>query len=306
MRTFLTSGLNSILATRLAWRWRNQKTLMFALTPRLRVLVIELGGLGDAVHTLPILAALPGPVTVVCRDYVAELFELAGYRVIGIQKSRAGLAHAIAELAGQKWDLIISTCWSTWTTALALQLKANALCGYWRPWRIETFGWQGTAPSVSRNNHLATLRWKAVAPLGIPTPAHPPVAGLAADRDARTNGRVVVIPFCGDARKSLPDAEARRLILGLADPILLGGAAEADRLRHYPGALVTKSIRELLAVLTGARCVISVDTGAMHLAAALGVKTIGIFRTTDPVRCGPISHNATAVRTIAEALDRAR
>ena len=306
MRTLLTSSLNSILATRLIWRWRNKKNPTFSLTSAHSVLVIELGGLGDAVHTLPVLAALSRPVTVVCRDYVAELFELAGYRAIGIQKSRTGLAHAIAALTSQKWDLIISTCWSTWTTALALQLKANALCGYWRPWRIETFGWQGTPPSVSHNNHLATLRWKAVAPLGIPTPAPLPLAGLTAGRDARTNGRTVVVPFCGDARKSLPDTEARRLIRGLTDLILLGGVAETDRLRNYPGAIVTTSIHELLAALAGASCVISVDTGAMHLAAALGVKTVGIFRTTDPVRCGPIGHDATAVRTVAEALDCAK
>ena len=306
MRTLLTSGLNSILAYRLARQWHRHNSPTFSLNSAHSVLVIELGGLGDAVHTLPIVAALRRPVTVVCRDYVAELFERAGHRAIGIQKSRTGLAHAIAELAGQKWDLIISTCWSTWTTALALQLQATALCGYWRPWRIEIFGWQGTVPAVARNDHLATLRWKTVAPLGISTPAHPPVAGLAADRDARTNGRIVVVPFCGDARKSLPDAEARRLILGLADPILLGGVAETDRLRNYPGPIVTTSIRELLAALAGASCVISVDTGAMHLAAALGVKTVGIFRTTDPVRCGPIGNDVTAVRTVAEALDRAK
>lgn len=306
MRTLLTSGLNSVLAFRLARQWRKHHSPTFSLNSAHSVLVIELGGLGDAVHTLPVLAALSRPVTVVCRDYVAELFELAGYRTIGIQKSRTGLTHAIAELAGQQWDLIISTCWSTWTTALALQLKAKALCGYWRPWQIETFGWQGTAPAVSRKDHLATLRWKTVAPLGILTPAQLPVAGLTAGQDARTNGRTIVVPFCGDPRKSLPDNEARQLIHGLSDPILLGGTAEVDRLRNFSGTIVTTSIHELLAALARASCVISVDTGAMHLAAVLGVKTIGIFRTTDPVRCGPIGHDATAVRTVAEALDRSK
>ena len=306
MKALLTEGLNSILAHRLARQWRNTTAATFTLDPRRRILVIELGGLGDAVHVLPVLAALRTPVTVVCRDYVAELFAIAGHRAMGMTKSRAGLARATRECAGQEWDLVVSTCWSSWATALALKLNAKALCGFWRPWRIETFGWRGTIPAVSRADHLATLRWKAVAPLGIPLPAHPPVASLAAERDARTAGRVVLVPFCGDCRKSLTAAETRRLSEALDSPVLLGGVAEADRLRRHDNALVTRSIRELLAVLAGARCVVSVDTGAMHLAAALGVKTIGIFRATDPARCGPIGPHVAIVRNVEEVPERAR
>ena len=307
MRTFLTSGLNSILAIRLAWRWRNKKAPAFALTPSSRVLVIELGGLGDTVHALPVLAALPLPVTVVCRDYVAELFELAGHRnTIGITKSRAGLARAIAELHGQEWDLVISTCWSTWATALALQLNATTLCGFWRPRRIEVFGGCGPILPVSHADHLATLRWKAVAPLGIPLPAPLPVAALTAGRDERTAGRVVIVPFSGDRRRCLTTAETHALIAALDSPVVLGGRADALRLKVFSGALITPSIRDLLAALGSARCVVTVNTGAMHLAAALGVKTVSIFRTTDPQLSGPIGPHVAVVRTLAEAVEAAQ
>jgi len=307
MRTLLTSGLNSILATRLAWRWRNKKNPPFALTPQMRVLVIELGGLGDAVHVLPVLAALPMPVTVVCRDYVAELFELAGHsRAIGITKSRTGLARAIAELRGQEWDLIISTCWSTWTTALALQLNATAGCGFWRPWRVETLGGRGPIPPVTHADHLATLRWKAVAPLGIPLPAQLPVAALTAGQDPRAAGRMVIVPLSGNRRRCLTAGETRELIAASDSPIVLGGSADASRLEGFPGALLTRSIRNLLAVLASARCVVTVNTGAMHLAAALGVKTVSIFRETDPRLCGPIGPHVVVVHTVAEALEAAQ
>ena len=307
MRTLLTSSLNSILANRLAWRWRNKNTPAFALNPHLRVLVIELGGLGDAVHVLPVLAALPMPVTVVCRDYVAELFELAGHpRAIGITKSRDGLARAIAEFRGQEWDLIISTCWSTWTTALAMQLPATAYCGFWRPWRVETLGGRGPIPPVTHADHLATLRWKAVAPLGIPLPAQLPVAALTAGQDPRAAGRMVIVPLSGNRRRCLTAGETRELIAASDSPIVLGGSADASRLADFPGALLMRSIRDLLAVLASARCVVTVNTGAMHLAAALGVKTVSIFRETDPRLCGPIGPHVVVVHTVAEALEAAQ
>ncbi|SMC45792.1 heptosyltransferase-1 [Desulfocicer vacuolatum DSM 3385] len=47
------------------------------------------------------------------------------------------------------------------------------------------------------------------------------------------------------------------------------------------------SIPQLVEVIANARCVISCDTGAMHLAAALGIDLIALFGPTDPRRTGP-------------------
>jgi lipopolysaccharide heptosyltransferase I len=43
----------------------------------------------------------------------------------------------------------------------------------------------------------------------------------------------------------------------------------------------------LIAVLRQARLMIGPDTGPLHLAAALGVPTVGLFGPTDPKRNGP-------------------
>lgn len=48
------------------------------------------------------------------------------------------------------------------------------------------------------------------------------------------------------------------------------------------------SMDETLAVLKNASCVISVNTGIMHMAAALAVPTIGLSGPTNPNRWGPI------------------
>lgn len=47
------------------------------------------------------------------------------------------------------------------------------------------------------------------------------------------------------------------------------------------------SLRELAALYRRARCVISTDTGPMHLAAAVGTPTVALFGPTAPWRTGP-------------------
>lgn len=71
-----------------------------------------------------------------------------------------------------------------------------------------------------------------------------------------------------------------------------GSAAELARCRrivaragsgHVPRAL---SLDELASVLARSRAVFGVDTGLAHLAAALGVRAIGLYCSTDPARTG--------------------
>jgi heptosyltransferase-1 len=48
------------------------------------------------------------------------------------------------------------------------------------------------------------------------------------------------------------------------------------------------SLDELVRLLAGARLVIGGDTGPMHLAASLGVATLGVYTATDWRRNGPL------------------
>ena len=53
------------------------------------------------------------------------------------------------------------------------------------------------------------------------------------------------------------------------------------------------SLRQLVALVRGARVVISGDTGPLHVAAALGTPVVGLYGPTDPVRNGPYSPEAS-------------
>ena len=63
-----------------------------------------------------------------------------------------------------------------------------------------------------------------------------------------------------------------------------GAFFPADRFLNLTG---NTSLLSLPALVRRAEWVISNDSGPMHLAAALGVRTLGIFGPTDPRRFGP-------------------
>ncbi len=116
--------------------------------------------------------------------------------------------------------------------------------------------------------------------------------------------RVVVHPSGFSSRLWKP-VHYRNLILHLAqagrEVLLTGNAAERDKFRtdtevsQWPngvrdlmGAL---TIRQLMAVIAESHAVVSLSTGPMHLAAALGVPTVSIFdprRNMSPTRWQPL------------------
>jgi heptosyltransferase-1 len=79
---------------------------------------------------------------------------------------------------------------------------------------------------------------------------------------------------------------------GLRSVLPWGAPAERARSERLataiPGAVVPPALplAEAAALLAGARCAAGVDTGLTHLAAALGVPTVGIYCATDPAATG--------------------
>jgi heptosyltransferase I len=56
------------------------------------------------------------------------------------------------------------------------------------------------------------------------------------------------------------------------------------------------NLQELIAIVKGAKFMISNDSGPMHIAAALGVPVYAIFGPTDPLRTGPYGKGHTIIR----------
>jgi heptosyltransferase-1 len=102
---------------------------------------------------------------------------------------------------------------------------------------------------------------------------------------------VVLHPWSRGAGKSLEDGVLQALCDALAPrPVaLVGMRAEPWRPKggHVTDFSGRTSLPQLALVLRQAKWVISVDSGPMHLAAALNPNTVGIHTWSDPRRVGP-------------------
>lgn len=131
-----------------------------------------------------------------------------------------------------------------------------------------------------------------------------------AQAGARPNSwRCAVAPGAsyGAAKCWLPErfaAVADRLISQLdADVVLFGTPGETEiaerivaAMKHRAISLVGKTaIRDLPAMLAVCSAFVGNDSGAMHVAAAVGLPVIGIFGPTDPVRTAPLTSQFTLI-----------
>lgn len=87
--------------------------------------------------------------------------------------------------------------------------------------------------------------------------------------------------------------------------VLTGGRGDYGRARVFANELCGKEmvfnlaghlpLEQLPALLAKSKLVVSIDTGVMHMASALGSKLIAIHGPTSPLRWGPLNANAKVI-----------
>lgn len=151
--------------------------------------------------------------------------------------------------------------------------------------------------AVDRNLDLARAAGATSLLRSFSLPAGQPEGSLPA------GGFVLASPLAGWAGKQWPleyYAEIARLAqsdLGL--PLVLNGAPSARAaLESVPGAIVhISTIPGLIDATRRATAVLGVDSGPMHLAAALNKPGVAIFGPTDPVRNGPYGSSLSVLKS---------
>ena len=134
------------------------------------------------------------------------------------------------------------------------------------------------------------------------------------ERLGLTARRVVALaPGAVGPSKRWPGASfaelASALIAQGCDVWIIGGPSEAPIARvirdHAPEArdLTGTDLRNGILALAASNVAISNDSGLMHVAAALGTPTIGIFGPTSPWHWAPLNPIAAAVQQTIEKLD---
>ena len=239
--------------------------------------------------------------TIVCGRVAEGVFRrMPGLdRLIAVEKRRYSL-HWLdiwGQLATTRWDLVVD-------------LRASAIA--WLLWTRRRAVIQGGRRPGHRLTHLAAL-------LGIEPPPLP-VIWTAPEDNARAaallpEGRpwLVLGPTANWHRKVWPAERFAELALRLTAPdgvfpgagiAILGGPGDQERsmatpvLTALPQALdlVGKlDLPEVAAVLARAAIFIGNDSGLMHLAAAAGAPTLGLFGPTPSDEYGPAGPKARAV-----------
>jgi lipopolysaccharide heptosyltransferase I len=175
--------------------------------------------------------------------------------------------------------------------------------------------------------HMVEWNLSLLEPLGIPVqeigfplPAVPEAEARAAvllqGHGVNPQDRVVtLIPATRRPPKQWPPASFRELAERLAKEaqtriLLLGGPGEEGLLQIVAQGLdgraipiSTTSIPDLVAILKRAHFVVGNDTGPLHIAAALGVPTIGLYGPTRPEVNGPYGPRAGVIRSPTERIE---
>lgn len=150
---------------------------------------------------------------------------------------------------------------------------------------------RGVQHAVDRYLRLvAEVGAPVTSPLEWPLPTGSAPAGFAI-----TEPFVLLHPFSRGAGKSLTTAQVREFCVELAPRrIVIAGRAE-ERLGPMPNVtdlLNRTSLAELAWLIRRSAFVVSVDSGPMHIAAALTPELLSIHTWSDPAKVGP--HRADA------------
>jgi heptosyltransferase-1 len=280
----------------------------------IEVLFIKTSSLGDVIHHMPALteararrpdARLSWVVEeafaplVRLHPAIEEVIPVAGRRwrhALHRPSTWQAMAAFRRSLRSRAFDEIVDTQGLLFKSALIARYARGRRHGYDRDSIKEQAAsyFYDVKHQIAWNQHaVARNRALTAAALGY-APEGAPDFGLdrtaLAGRDVPPYG--VLLHATARSDKELPESNWRTLAASLGGSVDLvvpyGAQAERERARRIasstPRARVPEHapIDQMARLIAGASFVVGVDTGLLHLAAALGVPLVAIFSATDP------------------------
>lgn len=268
-----------------------------------RVLVVRLSAMGDIVHTLPAVATLrkSWPNARIVWAVATKWMPLVEGPVIGVdRRSIAGVASAWRQLRVERFDLAIDFQGLIQSALVARASGAPRVLGYASPReRAATVFYHKTfaAPAshiVEQHLGLAAAAGASRRTIEFSLPRGTP------EGDLPPGDFVLASPLAGWTSKQWPLENWTELARRIAPmPLVVNGPPGfpeiAGAWRHESG------IGGLIDATRRARAVVGVDSGPLHLAAALAKPGVAIFGPTDPARNGPYGDSMTVLRATGAA-----
>lgn len=312
-------------------------TVAFNPSAMSRVLVRATNWVGDAVMSLPAIRTLRrvfphAHIALVARPWVADLYarESSIDRII-LYPPQNGLRarrEFAALLRDDHFDCAVllqnafDAAWMAWLAGIPERI------GYKRDGRgllltrAIAVPEPGDIPRHQRFYYLELLR-RAGMIEHLPADAAIRLEGIEAARDSGLerlkslgiSGTVIGISpgaAYGNAKRWLPErfAEAAAALQPSAGTVLLFGSLSeralcqqvASSIRALPVRNLAgqTTLREFIDLAAACRVFMTNDSGAMHIASALGLPTVAVFGATDDITTGPTGPSARVIREHAE------
>lgn len=300
-----------------------------------RYLIIRMSSAGDVIHGLPVVRALKkarpdAEIAWLVEDRFADLLKgNPDLDEILILPRRAWREWSFAKRTGTVWKLLQKIRRNWYQTTLDLQCLSKSALAAWfsgAPRRVGFASPDGREISTLLNNtlvspsvtHVVERNLALLDPLGITAdraefPAPPPpnerVTQFLGDSNLTPGDFVIINPGAGWPAKRWPLERFGNLAKELSQltdkqvVITWGGDAEKKMALEIVASSPKNcmiapetDLLELGSLLAQARLFIGCDTGPLHLAAAAGVKCIGLFGPTSGERNGPYGEGNTVLQ----------
>lgn len=276
-----------------------------------RILVVRLGAMGDIVHALPAAASLRhgfagSRLTWVVEPQWRPLLEENPFidRIVELRRgSASGLLESLRQLRSERFDFAVDFQGLLKSSLVANFGKVDKIYGFHRSLLRERWAALFYSDAVlSEAAHVVEQNLDLAAAAGVsstlrtfPLPQGRPEGTLPA------GDFVLASPLAGWRSKQWP-VEYYRQLAGLLQSdglrLVLNGPPGAQVLAEVPNAVAHSSgLAGLINATRRAVAVVGVDSGPMHLAAALGKPGVAIFGPTDPARNGPYGGSLTVLRS---------
>ena len=304
---------------------------MSAVTPPKRLVVFAPNWLGDAIMALPLIRDLrrawpSTSIAVAARPTVAPLFALvpavnetivldAGAAWPSLWRTSANVQHLVAG----SFDAALLLPNSFHSAALAWRAGVRERWGF----ATDLRGWMLTTRMRRVRKYGHQVEYYQALAVALDVPVGDPYAGVVvpdaaiANATALLNGRgvtperqfVVMAPGAayGRAKQWLPERFAELAAALDAEnvaTVLVGSNAdraacqEIGRRSNAIDLAGDTDLATLAGVLSLARHVVANDSGAMHLAAAVGARVTAIFGPTNDRKTAPLRASASAPRPV--------
>jgi len=273
-----------------------------------RILVVRLGAMGDIIATLPAVASLKHSIPHAKITWAVEprwipLLEQNPYLdslCLIERRTLHGLKSAFHNLRSERFDLGVDFQGLIKSALVATVARPEKIFGFeGAQAREPAASWFYSTKVSARSRHVVDRNLDLAAAAGasnilrtFPLPSGEPEGPLP-DGDF-----VLASPLAGWGAKQWPLEYYSQLAAVLRRewglPLVVNGphpiqAPGADN--HVSG------LRGLIHATRRATAVLGVDSGPLHLAAALGRPGVAIYGPTDPARTGPYGGSITVLRS---------